>query len=381
MEIEALLSALGVAEKLKDATRHSWTSGGRQESVADHSWRMAVMACLAADEFPGLDMAKVVRMCLFHDMGEAFTGDVPVFEKTAAHEEEEARRLDAWLAGQLPDVTRSAAARLCEEGRVTAAGKPLAKNYRLGGGEAVSVTLPDPEPVDVAPQDIPLDVVYEDSDVIVVNKPKGLVVHPAPGHPDGTLVNALLHHCGDSLSGIGGELRPGIVHRIDRDTSGLLIAAKNDFAHQKLSAQLQDHTLARIYRCIVIGNLREDSGTVDAPIGRHPADRKKMAVVAGGRSAVTHWSVLERFPGYTYVECRLETGRTHQIRVHMAHIGHPILGDTVYGAKKPVPGLQGQCLHAVGLRFLHPRTGELVELWCDLPEAFQTQLRKLENRG
>nr|WP_325306561.1 RluA family pseudouridine synthase [uncultured Oscillibacter sp.] len=295
--------------------------------------------------------------------------------------EDTGTRLDAWLAGQLPDVTRSAAARLCEEGRVTAAGKPLAKNYRLSGGEAVSVALPDPEPVDVAPQDIPLDVVYEDSDVIVVNKPKGLVVHPAPGHPDGTLVNALLHHCGDSLSGIGGELRPGIVHRIDRDTSGLIIAAKNDAAHQKLSAQLQDHTLARIYRCIVIGNLREDSGTVDAPIGRHPADRKKMAVVASGRSAVTHWSVLERFPGYTYVECRLETGRTHQIRVHMAHIGHPILGDTVYGAKKPVPGLQGQCLHAVGLRFLHPRTGELVELWCDLPEAFQTQLRKLENRG
>ena len=304
-----------------------------------------------------------------------------VFFVAQVNPEDTGTRLDAWLAGQLPDVTRSAAARLCEEGRVTAAGKPLAKNYRLGGGEAVSVTLPDPEPVDVAPQDIPLDVVYEDSDVIVVNKPKGLVVHPAPGHPDGTLVNALLHHCGDSLSGIGGELRPGIVHRIDRDTSGLIIAAKNDAAHQKLSAQLQDHTLARIYRCIVIGNLREDSGTVDAPIGRHPADRKKMAVVAGGRSAVTHWSVLERFPGYTYVECRLETGRTHQIRVHMAHIGHPILGDTVYGAKKPVPGLQGQCLHAVGLRFLHPRTGELVELWCDLPEAFQTQLRKLENRG
>ena len=290
-------------------------------------------------------------------------------------------RLDALLARSVEGLTRSAAARLLAEGCVTCDGAVPGKSYRIAGGEELCVTLPEAEEPEAVPQDIPLDVVYEDEDVIVVNKPVGMVVHPAPGHPDGTLVNALLHHCGDSLSGIGGELRPGIVHRIDRDTSGLIIAAKNDAAHQKLSAQLQDHTLARIYRCIVIGNLREDSGTVDAPIGRHPADRKKMAVVASGRSAVTHWSVLERFPGYTYVECRLETGRTHQIRVHMAHIGHPILGDTVYGAKKPVPGLQGQCLHAVGLRFLHPRTGELVELWCDLPEAFQTQLRKLENRG
>lgn len=291
------------------------------------------------------------------------------------------QRADQFLAAALDGLTRSAAQKLLEEGRVLRGGKALKKNDRLQPGDVLTLCIPDPSPVEILPQEIPLDVVYEDGDVIVVNKPVGLVVHPAPGHPDGTLVNALLYHCGDSLSGINGELRPGIVHRIDRDTSGLLIAAKNDFAHQKLSAQLQDHTLARIYRCIVIGNLREDSGTVDAPIGRHPADRKKMAVVAGGRSAVTHWSVLERFPGYTYVECRLETGRTHQIRVHMAHIGHPILGDTVYGAKKPVPGLQGQCLHAVGLRFLHPRTGELVELWCDLPEAFQTQLRKLENRG
>ena len=192
----------------------------------------------------------------------------------------------------------------------------------------------------------------------------------------------LLYHCGESLSGINGALRPGIVHRIDRDTSGLIIAAKNDRAHLALAAQLQDHSLARVYEAVAVGSFREDSGTVDAPIGRHPVDRKRMAVdPRTGRPAVTHWSVLERFPGYTYVECRLETGRTHQIRVHMAHIGHPILGDTVYGAKKPVPGLQGQCLHAVGLRFLHPRTGELVELWCDLPEAFQTQLRKLENRG
>ena len=255
----------------------------------------------------------------------------------------------------------------------------MRKNDRLAPGQELEVQLPDPEPVEIVPQDIPLDVVYEDDDVIVVNKPKGLVVHPAPGHPDGTLVNALLHHCGDSLSGIGGALRPGIVHRIDRDTSGLIIAAKNDFAHQRLAAQLQDHTLSRIYRCIVAGNLREDAGTVDAPIGRCPADRKKMAVVPSGRPAVTHWAVLERLPGYTYVECRLETGRTHQIRVHMAHIGHPILGDTVYGAKKPVPGLQGQCLHAAGLRFLHPRTGEAVELWCELPEEFQAQLRKLRS--
>ena len=298
-----------------------------------------------------------------------------------AGSEDAGKRLDAYLAEALPELTRSAAARLCQEGQVSVGDKALAKNARLNGNETITVTLPDPEPLEAVAQDIPLDVVYEDSDVIVVNKPKGLVVHPAPGHPDGTLVNALLHHCGQSLSGVGGALRPGIVHRIDRDTSGLIIAAKNDFAHQKLSAQLQDHTLSRIYRCIVVGNLRQDSGTVDAPIGRHPTDRKKMAVVANGRSAVTHWTVLERFPGFTYVECRLETGRTHQIRVHMAHIGHPILGDTVYGAKKPVPGLQGQCLHAVGLRFLHPRTGEPVELWCDLPEAFQAQLRKLAEKA
>ena len=286
-------------------------------------------------------------------------------------------RLDAFLAEQLEDVTRSAAAKLCAGGSVTREGKPLAKNYRLTGGETIDVALPDPEPMDAVAQDIPLDVVYEDADVIVVNKPKGLVVHPAPGHPDGTLVNALLHHCGDSLSGIGGALRPGIVHRIDRDTSGLIIAAKNDYAHQHLSAQLQDHSLARTYECVVVGNLKADSGTVDAPIGRHPVDRKKMAVVANGRPAITHWEVIARYGGYTHVRCRLETGRTHQIRVHMAHIGHPILGDTVYGAKKPVPGLQGQCLHAVGLRFIHPRTGEVVECSCPLPEEFREVLRKL----
>ena len=289
-------------------------------------------------------------------------------------------RVDAWLAAQAEDLTRSAVQRLLEDGRVTCAGVPLSKNYRLRGGETLELSLPEPEPAELQPQAIPLDVVYEDADVIVVNKPKGLVVHPAPGHPDGTLVNALLYHCGDSLSGVGGALRPGIVHRIDRDTSGLIIAAKNDFAHQGLAAQLQDHTLARTYECLVCGNLREDSGTVDAPIGRSSADRKKMAVVPGGRRAVTHWEVLARYGAVTHVRCRLETGRTHQIRVHMAYMGHPILGDTVYGSKKPVPGLQGQCLHAVGLRFIHPRTGALIELSCPLPEEFQAQLRKWEGR-
>lgn len=296
------------------------------------------------------------------------------------NKEDAGRRIDAWLAETIEDMTRSAAQRLIEEGRVTCGGKVLAKNYKLTGAETVEVALPEPEAVDLVPQNIPLDVVYEDDDVIVVNKPKGLVVHPAPGHPDGTLVNALLYHCGDSLSGIGGEKRPGIVHRIDRDTSGLIIAAKNDAAHQRLAAQLQDHTLARVYECIITGNLREDSGTVDAPIGRHRTDRKKMAVVADGRNAVTHWEVIARYPGFTHVRCRLETGRTHQIRVHMAYLGHPILGDTVYGNKKPVPGLQGQCLHAVGLRFLHPRTGEAVELSCGLTEEFQKQLQLLQRR-
>lgn len=296
------------------------------------------------------------------------------------NKEDAGKRIDAWLSSVLEDMTRSAAQRLLEEGCVTCGGKVPAKNYKLTGTETVEVELPEAVAVDVVPQDIPLDVVYEDGDVIVVNKPKGLVVHPAPGHPDGTLVNALLHHCGESLSGIGGELRPGIVHRIDRDTSGLIIAAKNDMAHQALAAQLQDHTLARTYECIVTGNLREDGGTVDAPIGRHRTDRKKMAVTADGRHAVTHWEVIARYPGVTHVRCRLETGRTHQIRVHMAHLGHPILGDTVYGNKKPVPGLQGQCLQAVGLRFLHPRTGEPVELGCPRSEEFEEQLRKLAAR-
>ena len=294
-----------------------------------------------------------------------------------ASEESKNQRLDAFLASSLDGLTRSQATRLIESGEVAVNGRAVSKSYKLAGGEDVAVTLPEPEPVEAVPQDIPLDVVYEDADVIVVNKPSGMVVHPAPGHPDGTLVNALLYHCAGTLSGIGGALRPGIVHRIDRDTSGLIIAAKNDAAHQYLSAQLADHTLARTYECIVVGALREDRGTVDAPIARHPTDRKRMAVVADGREAVTHWEVIARYPGYTHVRCRLETGRTHQIRVHMAYIGHPILGDTVYGAKKEVPGLTGQCLHAVGLRFLHPRTHEVVELSCPLPDEFTRMLQKI----
>ena len=291
----------------------------------------------------------------------------------------EGERLDAFLARSVPGLTRSAAQKLLEDGAVTLSGRPGKKNDRTAAGMEVSLTLPQPEPLDVLPQNIPLDVVYEDDDVIVVNKPVGMVVHPAPGHPDGTLVNALLYHCGSSLSSINGVLRPGIVHRIDRDTSGLIIAAKNDRAHLALAAQLQDHTLGRVYEAVAVGSLKEDSGTVDAPIGRHPVDRKKMAVDRkNGRPAVTHWSVLARYPGYTRVECRLETGRTHQIRVHMASIGHPLLGDVVYGNKKPFPGLAGQCLHAKRLRFLHPSTGEPVEVECPLPQWFTDVLKKID---
>ena len=300
----------------------------------------------------------------------------PILLQTS--EEDRGARLDAFLARAMEDLTRSAAAKAIEEGRVLVSGKVPSKSLKLTGNETIEFTPEEPAPIDAVPQDIPLDVVYEDDDVIVVNKPSGLVVHPAPGHSGGTLVNALLFHCGASLSGVGGALRPGIVHRIDRDTSGLIIAAKNDYAHQFLSAQLADHTLARTYECIVVGNLREDSGTVDAPIARDSRDRKRMAVVPGGRRAVTHWTVLARYPGYTHVQCRLETGRTHQIRVHMAYLGHPILGDAVYGAKKPVPGLTGQCLHAVGLQFIHPRTKELVSLSCPLPGEFTAALRKID---
>ena len=290
-------------------------------------------------------------------------------------------RLDAALARLVPEMSRSQAQRLIEQGAVTCGARPVKKNEKLQPGDTLTLTLPEVQETALEAQQIPLDVCYEDADVIVVNKPKGLVVHPAPGHPDGTLVNALLAHCGDSLSGIGGERRPGIVHRIDKDTSGLIIAAKNDFAHASLAAQLKDHSLARTYVCIVCGNIREDSGVIDAPIGRHPADRKKMAVTEkNSRSAVTHWRVLERFGGYTLVECRLETGRTHQIRVHMAYRGHPILGDMVYGHKKPELGQDSQCLHARELTFVHPRSGERVTVSCGLPEYFTQLLQKLRGR-
>lgn len=292
--------------------------------------------------------------------------------------EESGERIDALLARLVPELTRSAAQRLLEEGLVTLGGVPVKKNRRTEPGEVYAALLPEPELPEPEPQDIPLDIVYEDADVVVVNKPRGMVVHPAPGHPDGTLVNALLWHCGDSLSGVGGERRPGIVHRIDKDTSGLIIAAKNDFAHLALSAQLADRSLSRVYEAVARGEFRDEAGTVDAPIGRHPTERKRMAVTErGSRPAVTHWEVIARYRGWTHIRCRLETGRTHQIRVHMAYIGHPLLGDMVYGAKKPERGLEGQCLHARELKFLHPRTGEAIHLSTELPEYFQQVLASL----
>ena len=288
-------------------------------------------------------------------------------------------RLDAFLARSELGLSRSAVQKLMEEGCVRLGGRPGKKNDRLNVGDLVEVTIPEPKAVDVAPREMPLDIVYEDADVVVINKPKGLVVHPAAGHQDDTLVNGLLYAMGDSLSGINGELRPGIVHRIDKDTSGLLAVAKNDLAHAVLASQLKDHTMARTYEAIVCGNLKEDRGTVDAPIGRHPTDRKRMCVTErNSKPAVTHWEVVKRYRGYTHIRCRLETGRTHQIRVHMAYIGHPILGDTVYGHKKPELGQDSQCLHAGALCFRHPRDGRPVMVLAPLPAYFQQVLEKLE---
>ena len=288
-------------------------------------------------------------------------------------------RLDAFLARCVPDLTRSAAQRLIEEGNATRNGKAAKKNDKLNPGDKISLTIPEPKEVDIVPKEIPLDIVYEDEDVVVINKPKGLVVHPAAGHQDDTLVNGLLYALGEDLSGINGELRPGIVHRIDKDTSGLLAVAKNDLAHTVLASQLKDHSMHRVYDAIVCGSFREDSGTVDAPIGRHPSDRKKMCVTErNSKHAVTHWEVVARYRGYTHIRCKLETGRTHQIRVHMAHIGHPILGDMVYGHKKPELGQDSQCLHAGQLCFAHPRDGRPGLVFAELPAYFKEVLEKLE---
>ena len=291
-------------------------------------------------------------------------------------------RLDAFLARCAGGMTRSAAQKRIEEGCVKRNGKPGKKNDKLNVGDEIEYEIPEPKEVDIAPTEMALDIVYEDEDVVVINKPKGLVVHPAAGHQDDTLVNGLLFAMGDQLSGINGELRPGIVHRIDKDTSGLLAVAKNDYAHRMLASQLKDHTMARTYECIVCGSFREDSGTVDAPIGRHPSDRKKMCVTErNSKNAVTHWEVVARYRGYTHVRCRLKTGRTHQIRVHMAHIGHPILGDTVYGHKKPELGQDSQCLHAGALCFQHPRDGRPVLVLAPLPAYFERVLEKLRKMG
>jgi len=288
-------------------------------------------------------------------------------------------RLDAFLARSIEKMSRSGAQKLIEEGCVTRNGRPGKKNDKLNPGDQIDFEIPEPKEVAITPTEMALDIVYEDEDVLVLNKPKGLVVHPAAGHQDDTLVNGLLYAMGDRLSGINGELRPGIVHRIDKDTSGLLAVAKNDHAHLMLASQLKDHTMARTYEAIVCGSFREDSGTVDAPIGRHPSDRKKMCVTQrNSKEAVTHWEVVARYRGYAHIRCRLETGRTHQIRVHMAHIGHPILGDTVYGHKKPELGQSSQCLHAGALCFQHPRDGRPVMVFAPLPDYFTEVIKKLE---
>lgn len=292
--------------------------------------------------------------------------------------QESGERIDALLARNIETLSRSAVQKLLNDGLVTKNGTAVKKNYKTAVGDCFEVVLPELSEIPLVAQNIPLNIAYEDDDLIVINKERGTVVHPAPGHPDGTLVNALLYHCGDTLSGIGGEKRPGIVHRIDKDTSGLIIVAKNDFAHQGLSAQLSDHSLFREYEAIVRGNMRENSGTIDKPIGRHPTDRKKMAVTEkNSRNAVTHWEVIARYRGYTHIRCRLETGRTHQIRVHMASIGHPLLGDFTYGSPSPEKGLEGQCLHARNLCFTHPRTGESTKICSDLPDYFKSVLSKL----
>ncbi len=293
-----------------------------------------------------------------------------------ANEDHAGERLDRFIADN-SDISRSYAAKLCEDGFVMSNGKPLAKKYKIAGSEEVMIDIPEPETLSVEGENIPLDIVYEDNDIIVVNKPQGLCVHPAPGNESGTLVNGLIYHCGNELSAINGVIRPGIVHRIDKDTSGLLVIAKNNEAHMKLSAQLKERKAMRKYYALVNGNIKENSGSVNKPLGRNPSERKKMAVVKGGREAITHFNVLERFGRYTLVECVLETGRTHQIRVHMASIGHSIVGDMLYGIKKEKFSLQGQLLHAKTIGFVHPSTGEMMEFTSEIPVYFQNILDNL----
>lgn len=295
-------------------------------------------------------------------------------------EMENGERIDKYLSNEMNDLSRSYIQKLIKDGHVSVNGRVVKANYKLSYDDQVMVQIPDLKEPDIVPENIPLDILYEDDDILIVNKPKGMVVHPAAGHYSGTLVNALMYHCGESLSGINGVMRPGIVHRIDMDTTGSLLVCKNDISHQVLAGQLKDHSIKRVYHAIVYGNIKEDTGTVNAPIGRHPTDRKKMSInYQNGREAVTHYQVLERFGGYTYISCRLETGRTHQIRVHMANIHHPLVGDVVYGPQKCPFRLQGQTLHAKILGIIHPRTGEYMEFDAPLPAYFQELLSRLRN--
>lgn len=297
-------------------------------------------------------------------------------------ENEKGIRIDRYLTDQMPEMTRSHIQKLIKDGHVLINDKPVKANYRLSFSEKIEVEIPEPEILEIEPENIPLDILYEDDDIIIVNKPKQMVVHPAPGHSHGTLVNALMYHCGSHLSGINGVMRPGIVHRIDMDTTGSLLVCKNDLAHQNLAEQLKEHSIRRIYIAIVHGNLKENEGVINAPIGRHPVDRKKMSIHSKqGKHAVTHYRVLERFGNYTYIQCELETGRTHQIRVHMASIGHPLLGDLIYGpAKCPFKNLQGQTLHAKTLGIIHPRTGKYLEVEAPVPAYFKELIQKLSDR-